>query len=134
MPSLSCAILEMRCSFAACAISMSDGIAESPCSLEELAVQLRERASLAVAGIAGRRAAPRHAPCAILEFRDLAERIEHRIGEHVRRRLVESERNEHRAARRACVRAGKQGDLAAPRLERDDVSCLDSQALDFQWV
>src|SRR6185369_20325 len=38
---------------------------------------------------------------AVLELRDLAERVERRVGEAVGRRLVEGERDEDGAARRA---------------------------------
>src|SRR5204862_3838015 len=97
----------------------------SPCGFNESTVDLSERAPLAVSRIARVRAALLYAHRAVLELRDLAEGIEHRIGQQVRSRLVEGERNEHRAARRACVRARIQGDLAAPRLDRDHDPLLD---------
>src|SRR5688572_6656086 len=125
MPSFSSATLEMRCSFAACAMSMSDGITDPLLSVFDSAVELGERAALAIPGVPRPRAALGQAHGAVLELRDLAERVEHRIGQQVRRCLVEGERNEHRAARRACVRARIQRDLAAPRLYRDEVSRLD---------
>src|SRR5260370_40504633 len=59
-----------------------------------LAVDLVECTPFAVARVAGRRAALRHPHRAVLELRDLAERVEHRVGQDVRRRLVEGEGNE----------------------------------------
>src|SRR5258706_3652498 len=115
MPSLSSATLEMRCSFAACAISISDDMPASPessgwnardyrCSelralltqikrarpaARRSAVNLVKRRALAVARISGPRTAPGHLHGAVLEFRNLAERIEFRIGQQVCRRFVE---------------------------------------------
>ena len=79
------------------------------------------RAALRRAVAAGRafHSARGHAHRAVLELRDLAERIEHRIRQQVRRRLVVAERNEHRAARRAVVGARVQRDAAAPRRHGD---------------
>ncbi len=47
----------------------------------------------------------RHADRAVLELRDLAERIERRIGELVDGRLVKAKGDEHRAVRRTLVGA-----------------------------
>ena len=78
--------------------------------------------SICPRSVAARRAfgaAGRHAHRAILELRNLAERIEHRIREQIRRRLVVAERNEHRAARRAVVGARAKRDAAAARRDGD---------------
>src|SRR4051812_49082884 len=88
----------------ACSLLVDDGW---------LAVDLAECTPFAVARIAGRRAALRHLHRAILELRDLAERVERRVRQDVRRRLVEGERNEDRAARGAGVFPDEEADLAA---------------------
>src|SRR6188472_4445878 len=50
---------------------------------------------------------------AVLELWNLAERIEHRVGQHVRSRLVKAERDEHSAARHAIVGARVERDFTA---------------------
>src|SRR5471030_1317980 len=65
----------------------------------------RERLAAAEAGMHRHRPALLHFHRAVLELRDLADRIEHRVGELVRRRFVKAERDEHRAARGAGVSA-----------------------------
>ena len=55
---------------------------------------------------------------AILEFGDLPERIERRIGEQIRRRLDERERNEHDAVRNRVVLARGELDRAAAGRDR----------------
>src|ERR1700682_1624599 len=52
---------------------------------------------------------------AVFELRDLCERIQCRVGEHVGGGLVVTERDEDRALRRAFVGARIQGDGAAAR-------------------
>src|SRR5260221_5817578 len=96
--------------------------------------ELGECAALAVARVARAVAALRHAHRAVLELRDLAEGVELRVGEHVRRRLVEGERDEHRTARRALVRPRVQGNAAAPGLDGNDVSRLGTQLSYVQRV
>src|SRR5256885_2283373 len=49
---------------------------------------------------------------AVLELRNLAERVELRVGEHVRRRFLITKRDKHRARRRALVGARVQPDLS----------------------
>src|SRR5512135_2416325 len=128
MPSFSSATWEMRLSFAACAISMSDGIARDLSrgwyGLSGSVVQQRERLALAVARVARPFAALGHLDGAVLELGDLAERVERRVGEQVRRRLVERERDEHGAARRAFVGARVERNAAAARGDRHHVAGL----------
>ena len=50
-----------------------------------------------------------------LELRDLAERVELRVGQQVGRRLGEAERDEHHALGHVAVGARLQLDVAAPR-------------------
>src|SRR3546814_8228749 len=59
-----------------------------------------------------------------LEFRDLAEGVELRVGQHVGGRLVEAEGNEHHALRHVAVGAHVQRDLAAPRRHLHHVAGL----------
>src|SRR5678816_1292095 len=74
-----------------------------------LSLQLPQAAALAVAGIGRPFAAPGHLRRAVLELRDLAERVELRVGKDVGRRLVERERDENAAARGAGVLAHEEG-------------------------
>src|SRR6266704_2733756 len=62
-----------------------------------------EQRSAAEARVHRHRTAFRDFHRAVLELRDLADRVEHRVGEHVRRCLVVAERDEHSANRRAVV-------------------------------
>src|SRR5437868_7296930 len=64
---------------------------------------------------------------AILELRDLAERIERRVSQQIRRGFVEAERNEHRSPRRAIIRSREECDAAAPRSHRNDAPRSHSQ-------
>src|SRR5687767_8918849 len=93
-----------------------------PPEAEKLAVQFGQCTPFAVAGVAGAPAALRHPHRAVLELRDLAEGVEGRVGEQVRRRLVVREGDEHRAARGARVRPGVERDLAAARFDGDDLT------------
>src|SRR3954466_14005677 len=81
-----------------------------------LAIQLFECTPLAIPRVAGAVTARLHAPSAVLELRDLAERIEHRVRGQIRRRLVVAERNYRRAARSAGRRARSTRVPAATRL------------------
>src|SRR5882762_3030578 len=161
MPSFARAILEMRSSFAFCAISMSEGINCSLCcgtalslilwarhykggafgrTLTEIKIQaarpaanlgeatpssllLRggEQRPAAEARVHRRRPAFCHFDRAVLELRDLAERIEHRVGEHVRRRFVITERDKHRPRGHSVVGARVERNPAAARFHRDDL-------------
>src|SRR5438105_12370395 len=84
------------------------------------------RLSTAEARTLRKRAANGHTNGAILELGNLAERIERRIGQQIRRRLVVAERDEHRTARHAVVGARIQRHGSAPRCDRDDVSGSDA--------
>src|SRR5947207_1437921 len=75
-----------------------------------------------------------HLDRAVLELRNLAERIEHRVGEHVRRRLVVAERHEHRPARHAVIRARVERDAAAPRGDGEDVARRHARVLQIEWM
>src|SRR5204862_3257084 len=81
-----------------------------------------EHCRLSVSGQGIGRATLGDADGAILELRDLAERIEHRIRQQVRGGLVVAERNEYAAARRAIVGAGVQRYAAAARCDGDGVA------------
>ena len=85
-----------------------------------------------VACMLGGTATGRYPDGAILEFGDLPERIEHRIGQLVGGCLVVAERDEDGTGRRSLVGACIQRNLAAPRLHRDDLPGPDSQALELQ--
>src|SRR4051812_35224122 len=89
--------------------------------------ELREGTPFPVARIPRRRAAELHPYRAVLEFRDLAERIELGVGQHVRRRLVVGEGNEDGAARRAVIHPCVKRNAAAPRFDRDDVAGLHAE-------
>src|SRR6185503_19580906 len=77
------------------------------------ATMRRQQASAAEAHGVRDDAAGRDLHGAVLELRDLAEWIEHRIREHVRGGFVVAERHEHRAPRLAIVRARVERDAAA---------------------
>src|SRR5689334_9005991 len=57
-----------------------------------------------------------------LEFRDLAERIERRIGQQVRRRLGVAERHEHHVLRHVAIGAYLDLDGAAAGLQADEIA------------
>ena len=63
-----------------------------------------------------------HSDRAVLEFGDFADRIERRIGQQIRRRLVETEGYKYRAARRAVIGARVKRNCAASRLDSDDLA------------
>src|SRR5260221_12099645 len=71
---------------------------------------------------------------AVLEFRDLPDRIEHRVRKQIGCRFVVTERDEHRAHRRAVVGARVERDLSAARFHRDDVAGLDAHFVEVEWV
>src|SRR5688572_20654717 len=62
-----------------------------------------------------------------LELRNLAERVELRIGEQVRRRLDIGERDEHNAVRYRVVLTRVQFDRATPCGDADHVAGLDAE-------
>src|SRR2546429_2805992 len=64
---------------------------------------------------------------AVLELRDLSERIQRWIGQYVGGGLVITERDEDRALRRAFVSTRVQRDAAAARLDGDHVPRLHSK-------
>src|SRR5258707_12378861 len=92
---------------------------------------LREGLPAAVARERNELAALLHLHGAILDLRDLAEGIERRVGEQVGGGLVEGERDEDRAARRAVVGARHERDLAAPRSHRHHVAGLRTHRVEF---
>src|SRR5688572_29110292 len=92
---------------------------------------LLEGLSTAIAGERLQLAAALYLHRAVLELRDLAERIERRVGELVGRGLVEGERDEDRAARRAFVGARGERDLAAARRHGDHVAWQRPQRIEI---
>ena len=110
---------------------------QAPCAAQS---GLRRRGDIgqqraaAEAHAARRVAAGRDPDGAVLELRNLAERIEHRVGELVRGGLVVAERHEHRPARHAIVCARIERDAAAPGFERYDVTGLEAQAFEIERV
>src|SRR5256885_3344985 len=68
----------------------------------------------------------------VLEFRDLPDRIEHGVREQIGGRFVITERDKHRARRRAFVRARVQRDLSAARFHGDDIARLDAHLVEVE--
>src|SRR5204862_6021046 len=64
-------------------------------------------------------------------FRDLAERIELRVRQHIRRRLGIAERDEHHPRRDRAVAARLQFDRAAPRRDADARAGPDAEPPQF---
>src|SRR6266853_1512501 len=83
-----------------------------------------EQRSTAEARVHRCRPALRDLHRAVLELRDLADRVELGVGEHVRRRLVVAERDEYSARRSAVVGARVKGNLSAARFDGHDLACL----------
>src|SRR5689334_803604 len=94
--------------------------------------QRGERAPLSVARVGRLLAAALDLHRAVLELRDLAEGVEHRVREQVRRGLIVRKRYEHRAARRAGVGARIEGNLAAPRADRDEAAGANAQRIEVE--
>src|ERR1700676_2428910 len=69
-----------------------------------------------------------HAHCAVFELRNLAERIQCRVGELVDRRFVVAKGHEHGPVRRTLIRARVQADHAAARLDGDQIAWLRAEA------
>src|SRR5512145_2121645 len=103
------------------------GLAEA-----HLSIKLRECTPFAVAGVARASSALHHLHCAVLELRDLAVRVEYRVREEVRRRLVVAERDEDRAARRARVGARVERDLPAPGFDAEHFSGFDFELFEIE--
>ena len=74
----------------------------------------RQQNPAAEAHAVERRAAGRHLHRAVLEFRNLAERIQHGVGEPVGGGFVVAERDKDRTARLALVGARVQRNGSAP--------------------
>src|SRR5438477_9558238 len=98
-----------------------DGVPDSTSVGDDPALLGLVRLAAAVARERDELAALAHLYRAVLELGDLAERIERRIREQVRRRLVEGEGNEHGPTRRAFVGARGERDLPAARGDRHDL-------------
>src|SRR6266536_5727547 len=77
------------------------------------------------------RADPLHPRRAEFEFRDLAERVERRVGQEIRGGLDISERDEHDAVRDGVVLARVKLDRAAPRGDADAVARGNSELCDL---
>src|SRR6478752_10042569 len=89
--------------------------------------QSRCRTSAVVADKLGGRAARTYTNRTVLELRNLAKWIQHRIGQQIRRGLVITERDEHRAARCAFVGERGQRDAASSRGDGDRVAGIDTE-------
>src|SRR5262245_2458668 len=76
----------------------------------------------------------RHSNCTVLEFWNLAERIEDGVREHVRRGFVVAEGHEHGALRHAIVSARVERNLPAARLDRDRVARLGAELFEIEWM
>src|SRR5689334_12185635 len=108
---------------------LTPGLKARPTSLGAMR---REQTAAAEAHLLRRDAAGGDFDGAVLELRDLPEWIEHRVREHVRGGFVVAERNEHRAARLAFVRARVERDAAAARRNRQRPAWRDTQLVEIQ--
>ena len=68
-----------------------------------------------------------------LEFRNLAERVERRVGQQVRRRFRVAERHEHHVFRHVAVGAHLDLDRAAAGLQLDEIAGPDAHAPHVLW-
>src|SRR5438046_1844978 len=91
-----------------------------------------EQNAAAEARVYGRRPAFRDFHRTVLELRDLPDRIEHGVREQIGSRFVVTERNKHRANRRAIVGARVERNLSAARFHRDDITRLDAHFVEVE--
>src|SRR5438309_9049537 len=108
----------------------SPGAFFSPCLLS--ARRFGEQRPAAEARVYGRRPAFRDFHRTVLELRDLPDRIEHGVREQIGGRLVVTERDKHRADRRAVVGARVQRNLSAARFHRDDITRLGAHLVEVE--
>src|ERR1035437_3557563 len=94
----------------------------------------RQRLAAAETGMHRHRPALLHFHRAVFELGDLAERIEHRVGELVRRRFVIAERNEHRAPGGAGIGTRVKRYRAAARSHRHHLARLHAEAVEVEWM